>query len=79
MECQLYGSTPPTLDVRSSDDGEVESLKESPRVAKVIACAGSTTSSLSVGFNNNFLTNGACFMAKATEVSPKQVQVCPDC
>ena len=71
MECQLYGPTPPTLEECSSDDGEVDSPSESPLVAKVIATTATTTSSLSVGFNNNLLTNGACFMAKATEVSPK--------
>ena len=72
MEYQLSGSTSLTLEECSTCDGEVNSPSESSQVTKVIAStATTTTASLSVGFSNNLVTNGMCFMAKATEVYPK--------
>src|SRR4051812_17995262 len=72
MEYQLYGSTSPTLEECSTCDGEADSPSESPQATKVIASMETTTTmSLSVNSSDNLVTNGMCFMAKATEVYPK--------
>ena len=71
MECQLDDSTLHALEEYSTGDEEEDFPCESPRATSVVAPKASTTTSLfdAVPDMNPYI-NGACFMAKATKVSP---------
>ena len=71
MECQLDDYTLHTLEEYSTGDEEEDSPCESPRATSVVVSETPTTTSLfDAAYDMNPYINGACFMAKATKVSP---------
>ena len=71
MEYQLDDSALHTLEEYSTGDEEEDSPSESPRVTSVVVSETPTTTSLFDATSDmNPFINGACFMAKASKVSP---------